>query len=139
MRVYLPLRTDGLAPVQESGRLPGGTVYGVTTSMQAAEQDADVEDLEFDAMCAALDAAAALPGAGRRVVAAAEVAQGAVEAHPGTDGSDLPDAAVLGTATDIPLDDVVSFHVEERPGGVGEGYDALLWYDVTELTELAAG
>ena len=33
----------------------------------------------------------------------------------------------------------MSFHVEEDAGGVGSGYDDLLWYDVTELPDLAAG
>ena len=34
----------------------------------------------------------------------------------------------------VALDDVVSFHVDEAAGTpVGEGYDGLLWYDVTEL------
>lgn len=136
MRVYLPLRTEDLAAVENSGRLPSRPRYAVTPAMRAAEPRADEEDLEFDAMCAALDAAAALPGQGRRVVAAADVP----EATEGVAADGAGADAVAGSAADAPgvdLEDVVSFHVEEEPGEEGTGYDALLWYDVTELTDLA--
>lgn len=134
MRVYLPLRTEDLAAVENSGRLPSRPRYAVTPAMRAAEPRADEEDLEFDAMCAALDAAAALPGQGRRVVAAAEVPD-VTDVSAATD-ADGPDAAPAD-APGVDLEDVVSFHVEEEPGEEGTGYDALLWYDVTELVDLA--
>lgn len=137
MRVYLPLRTADLAAVESSGRLPSRPRYAVTPAMRAAEPGADEEDLEFDAMCAALDAAAALPGQGRRVVAAAEVPDvtDVTDVSAATD-ADGPDAAPAD-APGVDLEDVVSFHVEEEPGQEGTGYDALLWYDVTELADLA--
>lgn len=127
MRIYLPLRTDDLAAADEAGVLPSRTAYAVTDAMRGESPADDEEDLEFDAMCAALDAAAALPGNGRRVVAAADV-----EVDPAAGGTD----AEVGEVAGISLDDVVSFHVEEKPSDAGEGYDSLLWYDVTELAEL---
>lgn len=119
MRAYLPLRVDDLAGVRTGGTLPARPLFAVTEAMRAADPTADEEELEFDALCAALDAAAEVAGAGRRLVAAAEV----------------PDSAPSGSPVDLDL--VVSFHVEERPAGAGEGYDALLWYDVTEIDALA--
>lgn len=127
MRVYLPLRSSELASVDETGVLPSRSAFGVTAAMRSAEPTADEEDLEFDAMCVALDAAAGLGGGGLRVVAAADV-----EGDPVADGRE----AAVGEIASVPIDDVVSFHVEERPGGEGEGYDSLLWYDVTELSEI---
>lgn len=128
MRAYLPLVLSELREVSVSGRLPQRQGFAVTDGVRAMETDepgADEEDFEFEAMCQALDAARAL-GPGRRVVASAEVAAAA-----GT-GSD----AALDDALTVALSEVVSFHIEESEGSVGSGYDDLLWYDVTELSEL---
>lgn len=125
MRVYLPLVLPELAGVMADGRLPQRDGYAVTMALRSWDPTADDEDLEFEAMCQALDAARDL-GGGRRVVAAADVA-----VSPGTSGY-----ARLDDVLDVGLGDVVSFHVEEDEGAVGAGYDDLLWYDVTELSEL---
>ena len=126
VRAYLPLPLPELAGVVEQGRLPQRHGCAVTAALRSWDATADEEDLEFEAMCQALDAARAL-GAGRRVVASADVAETA-----GTS----PDAS-LDSLLDVPLRDVVCFHVEEEEGAVGAGYDDLLWYDVTELSQLA--
>lgn len=127
MRVYVPLLVDELADVLAARALPTRPAYGVTEHLRTAAHGADEEDLEFEAMCQALDAARTL-GAGRRVVAAGDAApRGA-----GGDGARLDGSGALG------LGDVVSFHVEEHEGAVGTGYDDLLWYDVTELEVLVS-
>jgi hypothetical protein len=126
VRAYLPLLLPELAGVVAQGRLPQRHGYAVTAALRSWEAAADEEDLEFEAMCQALDAAREL-GGGRRVVASADVAETA-----GTS----PDAR-LDSLLDVPLRDVVSFHVEEEEGAVGAGYDDLLWYDATELSQLA--
>lgn len=125
MRVYLPLVLDDLAQVAHSTGLPTRVGYGVTASLRALDPGADEEDLEFEAMCQALDAARAV-GRGRRVVAAADVAA----------PEETGEGALLAGELAPLLTDVVSFHVEESEGDVGAGYDDLLWYDVTELEDL---
>lgn len=126
MRVYLPLLLEELADIASTGRLPDRHGYAVTSALRAADPAADEEDLEFEAMCQALDAARSL-GDGRRVIGSADVPE-----VPGTG-----DDARLDAATSVALSEVVSFHVEEEAGDEGSGYDDLLWYDVTELPELA--
>lgn len=128
MRVYVPMLLAELGEVAVAGRLPERAPFAVTDAVRALDATADEEDLEFEAMCQALDAARAL-GAGRRVVASADV----------PDASGTGEDARLDAAVTVALADVVSFHVEEDEGEVGAGYDDLLWYDVTELPQLANG
>lgn len=125
MRAYVPLLIDELGEVVVVGALPRRVGFAVTESLRAADPSADEEDLEFEAMCQALDTAGDL-GPGRRVVASADV--------PDAVGSGT--GAVLRDELTVGLVDVVSFHVEESEGEIGAGYDDLLWYDVTELSEL---
>ena len=99
----------------------------MTQLLRAQDPGADEEDLEFEAMCQALDRARDL-GVGRRVVAAADIAP----------RDDAGEGALLEDAGAVPIADVVSFHVEEHEGAVGTGYDDLLWYDVTELGVLVS-
>ena len=127
MRVYVPLLVDELAGVLTSGRLPDRAALGVTAALRAVDPGADEEDLEFEAMCQALDRARDL-GAGRRVVAAADV----------DPRDEAGDGALLAAGEPVALGDVVSFHVEEHEGPAGTGYDDLLWYDVTELGMLVS-
>lgn len=127
MRLYVPLLLDELPDVLSTGRLPARSAHGVTAPLRSADREADEEDLEFEAMCQALDAAREL-GPGRRVVAAAD-AQPREDAGAG---------ALLEGEPAVPVADVVSFHVEENEGPVGAGYDDLLWYDVTELEVLVS-
>lgn len=125
MRVYLPLLREELTELARHGRTPARVVYGVTDELRRLDATADEEDLEFEAMCQALDAARSL-GSGRRVVVAADAA-----AREGSGEG----AALLGEEA-LAVADVVSFHVEETESEAGEGYDDLLWYDVTELAAL---
>lgn len=127
MRVYVPLLLDELPSVHETGSLPARSAFGVTQALAEADPAADEEDLEFEAMCEALDVARAL-GEGRRVVAAADTASRA----------DSGEGARLAGEGPVSVRDVVSLHVEEGAGAVGSGYDDLLWYDVTELAELVS-
>lgn len=129
-RVYLGLVESDLTDVAASTTVPAALAFAVTDAERAAQPDEDEEDLEFEAMCAALDAAGdrRRTKGERRVVASADV--------PTAQDADrwsvvLPGAVALG--------DVVSFHVDEEAGAeAGAGYDSLLWYDVTELPELVA-
>ncbi len=126
MRVYVPLLLSELSGADDSGVLPRRAAFAVTGPLRATDPRAEEEDLEFEAMCSALDAARAL-GEGRRVVAAADV----------TAGDDGDSTGRLTQQPSVPVADVVSFHVEEGAGPVGTGYDDLLWYDVTELSLLS--
>lgn len=125
MRVYLPLLVGELDEVAREGVTPLRTAYGVTAELRALDPGADEEDLEFEAMCQALDGARSL-GPGRRVVVAADAA----------DRKGSGTGAELAGQESVPVTDVVSFHVEEHAGEAGTGYDDLLWYDVTELAAL---
>lgn len=127
MRVYLPMLVGELTEVRDAAHLPARQAHGVTSALRAEDPGADEEDLEFEAMCQALDSARAL-GPGPRVVAAADTS-------PREDGGD---GALLAGEDRLQLGDVVSFHVEEGDGDVGTGYDDLLWYDVTELDGLVS-
>lgn len=127
IRVYVPLLLDELSDILTSGRLPGRPVHGVTDALRTIDSEAGEEDLEFEAMCQALDSAHDL-GPGRRVVAAADASSRA----------DAGDGARLVGDAALSLTDVVSFHVEESQGALGTGYDDLLWYDVTELGVLVS-
>lgn len=130
-RVYLGLVLSDLAEVERTQQVPATQAFAVTQSERAAQPDEDEEDLEFEALCAALDAATVRRGSAdeRRVVASADVT---------TAEDDAGWAVVL--PGQVALSDVVSFHVEETGGtSVGAGYDDLLWYDVQELGDLVAG
>ncbi len=133
VRVYLPLVMSDLAAVQTSGAVPLSarrTAHAVTAGDRADHPGEDEEDLEFEATCQALDSAAdrRRTTGERRVVVAADVAS-VVE----------QDAWTVVVEAPVALSDVVSFHVEESTGtALGEGYDDLLWYDVTELDQLVA-
>ncbi len=127
MRVYVPLLLTDLAGLTADATLPRRPAFGVTGPLRAGDPGADEEELEFEAMCAALDAARDL-GDGRRVVAAADVPAK-------TDGDAQ---GLLADPMEVSVADVVSFHVEEGQGPVGTGYDDLLWYDVTELGALGS-
>ncbi len=127
MRVYVPLLLDELTGVLTSGSLPDRPALAVTQQLRALDPGADEEDLEFEAMCQALDRGRDL-GAGARVVAAADV----------DPRDEAGDGALLADGEPVALGDVVSFHVEEHEGPAGTGYDDLLWYDVTELAMLVS-
>lgn len=131
-RVYLPLVLSDLPEVARAKEVSGERAYAVTESARSASPGPDEEELEFDAMCSALDAATGRRQAKgeRRVVVSADVPK---VADPGSGGG------LVRLAAPVPLSRVVSFHVEEAEGASeGEGYDDLLWYDVSELSELTS-
>ena len=132
-RVYLPFVLAELADVAATGQVEAGTAFAVTDAQRRAAPGEDEEDLEVEAMCAALDAAAGRRhGPTRRVVVSADVEH----------ADDAPGAQGWAVRLDapVPLSDVVSWHVEEAEGTPeGEGYDDLLWYDVAELPDLVGG
>ena len=109
MRVYLPTTLAGLARLRDEGALPASSERYVA--------DGDSEEDEYAAlMAAAVDAAALLDGAGRRVVVVAEVAD--------------PDGDVL-------LRDVAALHAdpEDRPADA-DPEDDLAWYATQEIDAL---
>ena len=161
MRVYLPATLRLLADVQASGayRVPAGlTAHAVTPALREWYTEGDAEELEYaallDAARSSLRALGADSTAGRRrVVMAAEVPDSALAPAEGE-----PSAVAL--VADVPLDDVVSVHVDERDAEPAvaaavealaaadagdedaqfvvdgaDGYD-LLWYDATEIADL---
>lgn len=129
-RVYLPLAWSDLAELAQGREVTAVTAYAVTSS-QHRDAAADEEELEFDALCDALDAAEARRASPdeRRLVAAADL-----------EATECADGAPTAVRVNAPLrrDQVVCLHVEEQPGQlVGQGYDDLLWYDISEIETLA--
>lgn len=137
MRVYLPATLPGVARLLAVGRVAGpSAAHAVTPALRADHPDADLEELEYDALLAA--AAEALPlldhdptAARRRVVLAADVPDPSVTPRPGAG----PTAVLVGT--DVPLDRIVSAHVDEAGADPHEDPD-LLWYATQELSDLLA-
>ncbi|HEY7857843.1 MAG TPA: hypothetical protein VIC82_05025 [Candidatus Nanopelagicales bacterium] len=161
MRVYLPLSMSLLQELSEAGvttaPLPA---HAVTTALRAAWPSADQDELEYAVLMAAaydslLRLAADPRERARRVVAVAEVADGAAVAGTGDEVT-----AVTLTAP-VPLARVTAVHVDE-PGaeaavraaagqvvaataGDGRALGAvslvdheLLWYATQEIADLFA-
>ncbi len=135
-RVYLPLSSAAVVRLAATRVVAGPdiTAYAVTQELERANPGADEEDLEYLALGAAAEAAATIREhpADRRVVLAADVEPAWVE-RPHTSG---PSSQVRLTE-DVPLRLVVSFHVDEAGAAPGPGEADLLWYDATELDEVA--
>jgi hypothetical protein len=125
MRVYLPATLRGLSaqlPAADASAagsaaaaiVPAGTIgYAVTPALREWYREGDLEELEYAAMSHAARAALRLlrsepAAAPRRVVLAAEVADGDVAPAPADD--DVA-AVVLGTA--VPLSAVAAVHVDD--------------------------
>jgi hypothetical protein len=161
-RIYLPSTLADLAAVHVSGVLPAPSpAHAVTGAVREWYVEGDTEELEYVALTEAAEASLRrladdpdLPR--RRVVVAADVPDGHVR--------DVADeryrSAVLVTA-DVPVSAVASVHVDEvaaerrvaeailaLPAADAGDDDArftldeaeateLLWYDVTELGDLA--
>jgi hypothetical protein len=140
MRVYLPGDVATVRALVGAGSVPVPVAHAVTAALRAEEPAADEEELEYRALLAAADDSAALvagaasgaPGAGLRVVVAA----------------DVPDATVLGPvagsvtavrlAAAVPRADVAAAHVDETAAVPVEERD-LLWYAPQELADWLAG
>jgi hypothetical protein len=128
-RIYVPLGTAAVRRLAAERRL-GAPVHAhaVTDRVERSYPGADEEEWEYAALCDAAEAAALLRAnpMDRRVVVAADVDPSWVSPGEG------PESAVE-VAEDVPLQRVVSFHVDEDGGADDE---ELLWYDATELDEL---
>ncbi|AUG77526.1 hypothetical protein CFP65_2705 [Kitasatospora sp. MMS16-BH015] len=88
MRVYVPTTLDGLATAYAEGSLEGTAAYAVTPALREWYVSEDLEELEYAALGRAAEASlrllAAAEGAPRRrVVVAADVADGVVLAYEG--------------------------------------------------------
>ena len=130
VRVYLSLDLAGLSSLHSSGEV-GPAPVAAHAPLAASTRPGlgnDDEEREYAAWSAAVsEAADRAPEGGRRIVASADVDAATVR-RVDADGSAVEVDAV------IPLSRIASFHVDEEPGG---DVSDLLWYDVTELDEVA--
>ena len=134
-RVYLPLTPadlTGLAEGRPLGPAPRNA-HAVTPSLGKPGLVTDEEELEHAAWVAAAEEAIGAPGAApqRRVIAAADV-DAAIVVHPTS--PDVPSRVEV--AAPVERRRIVSVHVDEVAGST-EPTD-LLWYDVTELSDVRA-
>jgi len=133
-RVYLPIDSDVIQMLLSTNeiRIPSG--YAVTEWLERAHPAEDEEGLEYLALVAARDAAVvARDGSDRPlVVAAVDVDSDDVDTAPSTSGI----AAYVALLAPVGRRRVVAFHVEEPPAGSRAEPD-LLWYDATEVAEVA--
>jgi len=108
---------------------PAAPAYAVTKALGTAYAGCDDEELEYVAMCDAVDASRAIVGPrGHRVVIAADIAATRL-GEPTDYHGDAPPSLVVVTGP-LELRDVVSFHIDED---IAPDEDELSWYDVTEL------
>ncbi|MEV5982780.1 hypothetical protein [Streptomyces sp. NPDC052114] len=133
MRVYVPLTLSRLAEAYEAGELaPGPLVaYAVTPALREWYVSDDIEELEYAALnraaVASLRLIAGDPGAARRrVVLAADVADGAAVADPDR-GLDPGAVGEVRIASALPLGKAAAVHVdaEDAEGDVAAAAGAL--------------
>jgi hypothetical protein len=137
MRVYLPLTWPDVQALATAGLPAPLSGHAVTAGLRADHADADEEQLEFWAGAAAASASAeriraeaALP---RRAVLAVDLPDSAVTDHGQRAGAPT---AVTVTMT-ITLAETASVQVDEPDADIDLPADQLLWYDVTEIVDLA--
>jgi hypothetical protein len=133
-RVYLALTPDDLAALAQGRPLgPPLHAHAVTPSLGRPGLATDEEELEHLAWLAASEEAVGRSAARalRRVVASADVDAATVVTPTAPDT-----ASRVELSAPVDLRRVVSFHVDEEPGAT-EPTD-LLWYDVTELSDVRA-
>lgn len=124
-RVYLPLTADGLELLRAEKEL--AAPLAAYALVAAPTRVRDREELEYAAWLAAAAAAQELVGADRRrVVASADVDAASI--------APLSQEYAAEISSPVLLRQVASFHLDEEPGG--DDAD-LLWYDVTEIDEVA--
>lgn len=138
-RVYLPLSAAAVRALARERALPAPPLaaFAVTSSLERSLPTGDEEEWEYAALCEAVEAASGLregPG-DKRVVAAADVDTEWVAETPSAAGAEDPALASVEVTGQVVLRDIVSFHIDEEPGA--DGADDLLWYDATELDEVA--
>jgi hypothetical protein len=123
VRVYVPAGPAEVRALREAGQLASDTTaFGAVAGA--------TEEQEHAAWVAAADEAGDLVSAAgaRRVVISADVDVALLDPAPTT----VPARTTI--TAPLPLRRVVSFHVDEE---VGTGVADLLWYDVTELADVA--
>lgn len=123
VRVYLAAGPEGVERLRTEGALEA-RAFAVTSALRTAAPDADEEDLEYEVARIAEDVLRARDEV--VVVVAADVADRDVTWP--ADGVEI----ALGP---VPRSGVVALHVAERGSGPD---DELLWYDASELDEVAA-
>lgn len=127
-RVFVPASLAGLTELARTGTLPAGTGYTATARLAAALPDLDEEELDYQAMCDAVEAAGR-PRGGRRIVVACDVPALAL-----TDADD--DSGTLVTMpAGIEHTRLAALFVDDPGAGDDE---ELSWYDVTELADVIA-
>ncbi|MEO3935979.1 hypothetical protein V3N99_04380 [Dermatophilaceae bacterium Soc4.6] len=133
-RVYLPLPPDAIQMWLGGNEMRIADGFAVTEWLERAHPTEDEEGLEYLALMAARDAAVvARDGSDRPlVIAAADLDSPDVDVAPSTSGI----AAHVGVRGVVSRRRIVALHVEEPPAGSLAEPD-LLWYDVTELAEVA--
>lgn len=166
MRVYLPCTLPALARAVETGALGPAplTGYAVTPALVEWYASGDTEELEYVALTEAAraslrmlaaDLADGVHAAPRRVVVAAEVADGAIQAN-----ADVEEKGRVRVAEPVPLAKVAAVHVDDEyavadvkaavaalpdaDGGdddarfVVDGAEAheLMWYATQEIPDL---
>lgn len=165
MRVYVPLTLGRLAEAYKAGEVGAGvgagaggeggslSAYAVTPALREWCGSDDVEELEYAALSQAAAASLRLiaeesGGARRRVVLAADVAEGALADVAGAEAGALGEVRVAGV---LPFKKVAAVHVDAEDaeadvaaalGSAGQG-DAvgvedheLLWFATQEIPGL---
>jgi hypothetical protein len=141
VRIYVPIGGEALHELARVGHV-GASVdapvaaFAVTEELTAQAPALDEEDLEYAAFVDAVAAAGTRRDhrGDRRLVLAGDADPESLRPAAGA-----PSAVRL--IDDLPLSRIASFHVDEagpHPGAVQDEADSLLWYDVTELAEVAS-
>lgn len=140
VRIYVPLGAAALRALAETGALAASVdapveAFAVTDELSAQAPALDEEDLEYAAFVDAVAAAAARRDhrGDRRLVLAGDADPEVLRAGVGA-------ASAVQLVDDLPLSRIASFHVDEagpHTGAAQDEADSLLWYDVTELGEVA--
>lgn len=141
-RVYLPATAAAVGALHATGVLGPAPLraHTVTGTVSRGAFGGDEEDQEYAAwLAAAADARTLVGERGRRVVVSADVDSTLLESElpedrdaRANDAGPAPETSVRVTSA-IPLKRIVSFHLDEQPGG---GDADLLWFDVTEINEV---
>lgn len=140
VRIYVPLGGGALRRLAESGFV-GASVeapveaFAVTDELTAEAPALDEEDLEYAAFVDAVAAASDQRDqrGDRRLVLAGDADPEML--RPGAGAS-----SAVRLVDNLPISRIASFHVDEagpHPGAAQDEADSLLWYDVTELGEVA--
>ena len=133
-RIYLPLSGSGVRALAQDRSLPAPPLaaFAVTSGSSARSRPGTRRSGSMP-RCARPWRASVLRESpvDKRVVAAADVDADWVSAGQ-VEGDALGAVEVAGQ---VALRHIVSFHIDEEPGA--DGAEDLLWYDATELDEVA--